>query len=75
MVKRIRVYELARELGVDSKDIISDLNDMGIVVKNHMASLEGDIAAKVREKRSKGKAVSGQAPKAEITDIGQKKAE
>lgn len=73
MVKRIRVYELARELGVDSKEIISDLNDMGIVVKNHMASLEDDVAAKIREKRSKGKAVSGRAPKAEIPDTGQKK--
>lgn len=73
MVKRIRVYELARELGVDSKDIISDLNDMGIVVKNHMASIEDDIAAKIREKKSKGIVVSGRAPKTEIPDTGQKK--
>lgn len=58
MAKRIRVYELARELGVDSKDIISDLNEMGVDVKNHMAGLDEDVASKVREKRRKKERVS-----------------
>ena len=41
MAKRIRVYELARELGVDSKDIIR-LERNGVDVKNHMAGLDED---------------------------------
>ena len=39
MVK-IRVYELAKELNVDSKKVINILAEKGIDVKNHMAILE-----------------------------------
>ncbi len=35
----MRVFELARELEMTSKDLISDLEEIGIVVKNHMAAL------------------------------------
>jgi len=52
MARRIRVYELARELGVDSKAIISRLNEMGIQVKNHMASLDAEVCERLRERFS-----------------------
>ncbi|QGG48220.1 translation initiation factor IF-2 [Heliorestis convoluta] len=43
MVKK-RVFELARDLGVESKALVTKLNDLGIDVKNHMCTLEdGDI--------------------------------
>lgn len=50
MKKRIRVYELARELGVDSKDVINALSDMGIQVKNHMTALDDSTCNSIREK-------------------------
>lgn len=40
MANRIRVYEIAKDLGVDSRVIISTLNELGMPVKNHMATLE-----------------------------------
>ncbi len=40
MAKRIRVYEVARSLGRDSKTVIVALNELGIPVKNHMETLE-----------------------------------
>ncbi|MFH1080707.1 MAG: translation initiation factor IF-2 [Pseudomonadota bacterium] len=35
-----RVYELAKELGVESKELISRLEKLGITVKSHSSSLE-----------------------------------
>lgn len=35
-----RVHELAKELNIESKEIISKLNDMGVAVKSHMSTLE-----------------------------------
>ncbi|NLI11967.1 MAG: translation initiation factor IF-2 [Peptococcaceae bacterium] len=39
MVKK-RVHELAKELNIESKEIISKLSQMGILVKSHMSTLE-----------------------------------
>ncbi len=50
MANRTRVYELAKTLGVDSKIVITTLNELGIPVKNHMAALEVDAQQKVRAK-------------------------
>ncbi|MFX4260883.1 translation initiation factor IF-2 [Pelotomaculum propionicicum] len=35
-----RVHELAKELNIESKEIINKLNDMGVTVKSHMSTLE-----------------------------------
>jgi len=47
MAKSIRVYELAKDIGVDSKEVIAALADMGIVVKNHMATVDDAAVAAV----------------------------
>jgi translation initiation factor IF-2 len=39
MVKK-RVHELAKELNIESKEIINKLNEMGVAVKSHMSTLE-----------------------------------
>ena len=39
---KMKVHELAKELSVDSKDIISLLQDKGIEVKSHMSSIEDE---------------------------------
>ncbi len=35
-----RIYELARDLGVSSKDLVDELRNQGIDVKSHMSSLD-----------------------------------
>ena len=50
MAKSIRVYELAKDLGVDSKDVINALGQMGTTVKNHMAALD-DASVDALKKR------------------------
>ncbi|MBO8159396.1 translation initiation factor IF-2 [Thermosyntropha sp.] len=37
---KIRVHELARELGLSSKEMVTALQKMGIDVKNHMSTME-----------------------------------
>lgn len=41
----MRVYELAKELGIPSKELLSALNDGGFVVSNHMTVLTDDAHA------------------------------
>ncbi|XPV75225.1 MAG: translation initiation factor IF-2 [Desulfovibrio sp.] len=49
MADKVRVKDLATELGVNNKDVLHELRDLGISVKSHMSSLGEDDAAKVRE--------------------------
>ena len=45
-----RVYELAKELGLDNKELISRLEKIGIAVKSHSSTLEdGDVERIQRE--------------------------
>ncbi len=43
-MKKIRVYELARELGISSKDLIEKITSLDIAVVNHMSTLEDEEA-------------------------------
>ena len=45
---KIKVYELAQELDMQSKDLLSVLKDKGIEVKNHMSVLEDDQVSVAR---------------------------
>ena len=38
----MKVYEKAKELGLESKDLIAILDKMGVEVKSHMSVLEDD---------------------------------
>lgn len=44
---KVRVYELAKELGTTSKKLIEVLAEMNVPIKNHMSALEEDIAQKL----------------------------
>jgi translation initiation factor IF-2 len=45
----IRVHQLAKELGIESKELISRLQKLGIKVSGHMSSLEEDSVSKINE--------------------------
>ncbi|MFP4057198.1 MAG: translation initiation factor IF-2 [Candidatus Brocadiia bacterium] len=45
---RIRLYQLARELGVPSKELVAKVKARGIQVKTHMSSVEEPIANALR---------------------------
>ena len=55
---KIRVYELAKNLNKDSKEIIEILKKNGVEVKNHMSSVTDEDAAKVTARVSGNKTES-----------------
>ncbi|MEH7234730.1 translation initiation factor IF-2 [Bacillus sp. JJ1562] len=46
-MSRMRVYEYAKKQNISSKEVITKLKEMDIEVKNHMATIEGDILNKL----------------------------
>jgi translation initiation factor IF-2 len=49
-----RVYELAKELGIDSKELISRLEKFGIAVKSHSSTLEDGDVEKIQKELLSG---------------------
>ena len=46
---KIRVYELARELKMESKELVEALNAGGLDIKNYMSTLDEEMASKARK--------------------------
>jgi translation initiation factor IF-2 len=46
---KVRVYELARELNLDSKELVEKLLAGGINIKNYMSTLDEDTTVRARE--------------------------
>lgn len=49
MNNKIRVYELAKMLGKSNKDLMKVLQDLGVEVKTHMSSIDGETAQLVED--------------------------
>jgi translation initiation factor IF-2 len=45
---RPRVHEVAKELGLSSKEVLSYLEEIGYAVKSHSSAIDDDVAARVR---------------------------
>ena len=50
----MKVHELARELGLTSKDLIAKLESMNIPVRNHMSALDDQVVERVRKALANG---------------------
>ena len=72
---KIKVHELAKELELQSKDILSFLQEKGIEAKAAQSSLEEDAAALVRNSLGKKKAAAPAAQKAPVNTENAKPAE
>ena len=46
----MRVYALAKQLGMENRDLIPELKRMGITVTSHSSALDDDVVQKVLEK-------------------------
>ena len=47
-MSKVKVYELAKEIGVDNTSLMQFLKDNNIAVKSHMSNLDDDAIAKVQ---------------------------
>jgi translation initiation factor IF-2 len=71
----MRVYALAKQLGMENRDLIPELKRMGVTVASHSSALDDDVVQKVLEKlgprlKAHGKA-TGRAAEADA-DRGQR---
>ena len=48
-MQKTRIYELAKELGISSKEMVEFLDDLGADVRNHMSTVDDDVAELIRE--------------------------
>ena len=46
---KLKVHELAKELGLESKQLIAKANEVGIEVTSHLSSLEEEQVNKIKE--------------------------
>ena len=73
----MRVYALAKQLGMENRDLIPELKRMGITVASHSSALDDDVVQKVLEKlgpklKAHGKA-TGRAAEADADRGGRSK--
>ncbi|WP_152605605.1 translation initiation factor IF-2 N-terminal domain-containing protein, partial [Cellulomonas carbonis] len=46
---KVRVYELAKELGVESKALMAKLNEMGEFVRSASSTIEPPVVRRLRD--------------------------
>ena len=46
-MSKARVYELAKQLGMENKDLLKVIAGLGIEVKNHMSAVDDETAARI----------------------------
>lgn len=55
LLGKIKIHEIAKKLGLTSKEIIEGATKLGVEVKNHLSSVEEDVATKIEESFKNGK--------------------
>ena len=71
----MRVYALAKQLGMENRDLIPELKRMGVTVASHSSVLDDDVVQKVLEKlgpksKATGKASEADAGRGERGKVG-----
>jgi len=49
MPDKVRIYQLAKDLGIETKEMLRVLDDMGVEYKSHSSTLDQDVADTVRQ--------------------------
>lgn len=72
---KVRVHELAREMGLNSKEMIAQLEKIGIKVKNHFSTLEEEEVRRIKSlistPSSKGRIEGAPSPVPTVAPIEQ----
>ena len=46
---KLKIHEIAKELGISSKDVMEKAKAIGIEVTSHLSSVEEEVAAQIRK--------------------------
>jgi len=49
MSEKVRIYQLAKELGLDNRELLEHLDNLGVDYKSHSSTLDGEVAATIRQ--------------------------
>jgi translation initiation factor IF-2 len=60
-----RIHEIAKELGVTSKEVLAHLDQIGQPAKSHSSTIDEELAERVRSDMSNGAAPATESPKPE----------
>jgi translation initiation factor IF-2 len=71
--KKIRVYELAKQYGVSSKEFVEELHGYDIPIKNHMSTLDSETVQLIETKRNAAKPPPAEPPEAKVEPPSAKK--
>jgi translation initiation factor IF-2 len=52
----MRVYEIAKEVGIPNKELLAKIRSLGLEVNNHMSSLNADDVVRIKKSLEKDKA-------------------
>ena len=50
---KIKIHEIAKELGLESKEVVAKAQELGMEVKSHMSTVDDEQANKIRENYNK----------------------
>ncbi len=53
-MSKIKLHEIAKELGLESKEVVAKAQELGIDVKSHMSAVDDDQAEKIKNSFGKG---------------------
>lgn len=70
---KVRVYELAKKLGLESKELLAVLNDMGEFVRSASSTIEAPVVRRVSEKLKAGTKPAEAAKGADVPKTDKKK--
>ena len=70
-----RLYEIAKELGKESKEVVARAKELGLDVKSHSSSVEEAVAAKIAASFKPAAAPKAEAKPAAPKASAEKKAE
>ena len=70
-----RLYEIAKELGKESKEVVARAKELGLDVKSHSSSVEEAVAAKIAASFKPAAAPKAEAKPAELKASAEKKSE
>ena len=71
--KKIRVYELAKQYGVSSKEFVEELHGYGIPIKNHMSTLDPETVQLIETERNAAKPPPAKPPETKVEPTSTKK--
>ena len=47
---KMKVYELAKEMGITNAELIKRLSNMGVEVKSHLSVIEDEVVGKIKKR-------------------------